>query len=393
MDRPQPPLRVALLHNIISPHVLPLFERLGKEPGIKLKVYFLAESDQNRRWATDIGQSFDYTILPNYAIRFGRKDLYTYFVNPTVIPTLVHDGFDVLVAAGWDSFASQVMFFCSRILRKPYVQWSGSTANEPSWRRTVTLPLVKMMARGAAGCIAYGTRARQYLEDLGANPQRIAVAYNTVDVDWYQSQADALRPNRAQIRADLGLLPDGQTVLYVGQLIERKGILDLLASHKVLTKERPRVELLVVGYGPLETAVRELVERERILNVHFAGHVAIADLPRYYVASDCFVLPSHEEVWGLVLNEAAACGLPLVTTSAVGGSADLVRPGVNGFVVSAGAPQELAIAISEALDRSSEFGPESRRMIDGFTYAQNVAAIANLLRQIGGASPRAHVTS
>src|SRR5438105_8185470 len=130
------PIRIALLHNIISPHVVPLFHLLAQQPGIALKVYFLAESDRNRRWNTGISATFDYEILPNWAVRVGRKDLYTLFINPTVIPTLLRDQFDVVISVGWDSFASQAAFLLCKTLTRPYILWSGSTANEPSWRRT-----------------------------------------------------------------------------------------------------------------------------------------------------------------------------------------------------------------------------------------------------------------
>src|SRR5438132_2962058 len=195
-----PPLRIALLHNIISPHVVPLFERLAQQPGISLKVYFLAESDQNRRWATAIERSFQYEILPHWAMRFGRTDLNTFFVNPTVVSVLQRDGFDVLISVGWDSLAALAAFALCKIRRKPFVLWSGSTVNEPSWRRTLTLTVVKRVVRGSSSWIAYGSRAREYLVRLGAAADRVFLAYNTVDVDWYQARADELRPQRDLIR-------------------------------------------------------------------------------------------------------------------------------------------------------------------------------------------------
>src|ERR1700730_14323471 len=141
-------IRVALLHNIISPHVVPLFERLAEQPGVALKVYFLAETDRNRRWETAIGRTFDYEVLTNWAVRFGGEDLFTFFINPNVVGVLLRDGFDVLISVGWDSLAAMVAFGLCRLQRKPFILWSGSTINEPSWRRTLSLPLVKQIVRG-----------------------------------------------------------------------------------------------------------------------------------------------------------------------------------------------------------------------------------------------------
>ena len=218
--------RIALLHNIISPHVVPLFRLLAAQPDVRLKVYFLAETDLNRRWATELESSFDYAILPHWALRLGRQDLHTFFINPTVIGALQRDGFDAVISAGWDSFAALASFALCKATRRPFILWCGSTINEPSWRRTVTLPLVKGVVRGSAAWIAYGTRAREYLAHLGADPDRVAMAYNTVDVEWFSAQADALRPRRNEVRRELGM-QTGPVVLYVGQLIVRKGALDL----------------------------------------------------------------------------------------------------------------------------------------------------------------------
>ena len=367
-------LRVAVLHNIISPHVLPLFERLGAQPGIALRVYFLAETDRNRRWQTRIAQSFTYKVLPHWAIRVGRRDLHTFFVNPTVIQSLLRDGFDVIVSAGWDSFAAQAAFFLCLLLRKPYILWCGSTANEPSWRRSLSLPLVRLLVRGSSAWIAYGTRAKEYLVQLGADQSRVAVAYNTVDVDWFQTRASEQRPHRNEIRHKLGIGP-GPVVLYVGQLIERKGTLDLLAAHELVVARRPDTQLVLVGYGPLESELRKHVAAARLPGVVFANHVPLDELPGYYVTADCFVLPSHEEVWGLVLNEAAACGLGVVTTEPVGASADLVEPGVNGRVVPAAAPEQLAAALVDVLDHATTMGNASTQIIRKATFEQNVSAI------------------
>jgi glycosyltransferase involved in cell wall biosynthesis len=187
------------------------------------------------------------------------------------------------------------------------------------------------------------------------------------------------------VRAELDL-SQGPVVLYVGQLIERKGVVDLLEAHRMLLADMPDAMLVLAGYGQLEPVLRRRVEEQRISGVRFTGHVAISDLPRYYVAADCFVLPSHEEVWGLVLNEAAACGLPLVTTEPVGAAPDLVIPGRNGFVVPSGSPRALASAIAGALQAKDAMGAESRTIVAGMTYRQNVEAIVSAVRHTVSAS-------
>ncbi len=371
-------MRIALLHNIISPHVVPLFELLAHQPDVSLKVYFLAETEKNRRWETTIGQRFPYAVLPNWSVRIGRDDLFTLFVNPTILSTLLRDGFDVLVLIGWDSPAAMLAYALAKILRKPIVLWSGSTANEPSWRRSLSLRLVRALVRGSSSWIAYGTRARDYLRQLGARRERVFIAYNTVDVAWFQERAEELRPNRSELRRSLGLT-DGPVVLYVGQLIARKGVRDLLSAFELLTTQDPCAQMLLVGYGPLEPELRQRVAFSKLERVHFTGYVSIPQLPAYYAASDVLVLPSHEEVWGLVLNEAAASGLPLIATTVAGASADLIDDDVNGYTVPPGDPPSIARALRNVLARPTEMGAASRRIIQDRTYSQNIEAIRQAL--------------
>src|SRR5262249_19795281 len=128
-----------------------------------------------------------------WSMAIGKEDLFTLFINPTVVQTLTRDGFDVLISVGWDSFAASAAAALCKLLGKPMILWSGSTANEPSWRRSVSLPLVKLLVRGSSSWIAYGSRAREYLIKLGASPERIFIAYNTVAVDWFRARADEHR--------------------------------------------------------------------------------------------------------------------------------------------------------------------------------------------------------
>lgn len=376
------PVRVALLHNIISPHVVPLFAELARQPGIDLRVYFFAESDENRRWQANPEGLFRFTILRSVAIRTRDRDLATFFISPEIVPRLIRDGFDVVIAAGWDSFASLAAFLLCRLLGRPFILWSGSTKAEPSWRRTITLPMVKQLARRATACLAYGSRAREYLLRLGARPGKIFVSLNTIDMDGVLARTDAARQARDRHRALLGL--DGaRVVLYVGRLIGIKGVDTLIEAIANVRATEPRVTLVIAGYGPDETALKLLVSTKGLTdNVRFLGHVSLDELPRYYALADLFVLPSRQDVWGLVLNEAMAAGLPLITTDRVGGSADLIEPGGNGFVVPAGDVTALARAIEAIVTNAAlaeRMGRRSRELAEALRVSRTVHGVVDAI--------------
>ena len=112
-----------------------------------------------------------------------------------------------------------------------------------------------------------------------------------------------------------------------------------------------------------------MCQSQKIPDVCFVNHVEMDEIPKFYGMADLFVLPSCRDTWGLVLNEAMACGLPVVTTRKVGASVDLVREDVNGYIVGEENPTELYMAIRKiAIDSSlqKKMGRESYRIIQRF---------------------------
>lgn len=362
-------IKVAILHNIISPHVIPYFELLAKEKNLDIKVFFCSESEGNRIWKTDIGKKFSYAILPNRKIEFNGKDLFTYFINLSVISELKKFNPDVIISAGWDLFSYQAAFFYSKIAGKKFILWSGSTRCEPSWRRTLASPLVKLMVKGSDAYIAYGTRAKEYLISLGAKPEKIFVAYNTTDVEFFIKEVNRWRKKKAYIKKELGI-NTSMVILYVGQLIERKGVNYLIEAFREIKRENNDTSLLIVGYGSLEKDLRNFVKKQKISDIIFVGGVEWKDTTKYYAISDILVMPSLEEVWGLVINEAMAAGLPVVATNVAGASADLIKEKENGFVVSSESSEEIFLSLEEIIKNDSKrkkMSENSLKSIDKFT--------------------------
>jgi glycosyltransferase involved in cell wall biosynthesis len=104
----------------------------------------------------------------------------------------------------------------------------------------------------------------------------------------------------------------------------------------------------------------------------FTGYVP--NLVDYYLAADVFVLPTLDDVWGFVINEAMVCGLPVITTRNAGASSDLVKDGVNGYVVEPGSSHQLFCALKKITDdeeRARLMGKASRDIIKGYSYEKS----------------------
>jgi glycosyltransferase involved in cell wall biosynthesis len=372
--------KVLLIHNIVAPYRLPLFRALANEGSVDLTVWFMSQSARNRVWrpvlSSEVG--FAYEILPKLEFNYISNDLFTYILNYSFPWRYVRQPFDLMIAAGWLDFASQAGFLLSKLLGRRYILWSESTANESSWRRSLARPLVQTIVAGSDAYIAVGTRSKEYLCALGAPEDDIFTAFSTVDVHWFQCRSRELALQRDAIKAELGIA-GRRVVLYCGQFIERKGLRYLVEAFELIKARHPDTALAFVGYGPLQSELQATVARRRLADVHFLGAMELEDTARVYAVSDVFVLPSLEETWGLVVNEAMACGLPVVVTDCVGSSVDLVRNGENGFVVPAGDAVRLGDAISHLVADNSlreRFSACSARHIANFTPEHAASAFA-----------------
>jgi glycosyltransferase involved in cell wall biosynthesis len=236
----------------------------------------------------------------------------------------------------------------------PYLIWSGSTMFEPSWRRTVSWPLVKLMLAGAAGYIAYGTRAKEYLESFRVATSKITIAFNSTRTDYFHlpSKSDTQRSDL--LKKKLGL-HDRQVVLYYGQLIERKGVDVLLKAYALLKKEYPTTALLIIGTGQEQINLQQLQQQLAVTDVIYLPNPKDEQMADYYFLSSIAVLPSREEVWGLVVNQALQCGVPMIVSDKVGSGPDLIVDGSTGFVFESDNESSLAQALQTFFTKSAKW--------------------------------------
>ncbi len=178
---------------------------------------------------------------------------------------------------------------------------------------------------------------------LGALRDKVRIVLNGVDEELFHLRTPA---DRAAARRELGL-PDGPLAIYVGNLKEVKGVLDLSAAWQHVIERVPEATLVVVGDGPLQARVAASLapfgERARML-----GAQPLERIPLFMAASDVLVLPSHAEGTPNVVLEALACGRRVVAT-AVGGVPDVLARPELGVLAAAHDPRALGIAIATAL--------------------------------------------
>jgi glycosyltransferase involved in cell wall biosynthesis len=192
-----------------------------------------------------------------------------------------------------------------------------------------------------------GQRNKEYLMHYGVNPERLFFSPHFIDNSWFHSRA--LEIDREKIRTELGC-NDGQTlILFVGKFIDKKRPLDLINALSQLQREGVPVKGVFVGSGPLEQEIKMRV-KELGVDAVFLGFKNQTQLPAFYVASDLLILPSDGgETWGLVVNEAMACGTPAIVSDEVGCGPDLIDEYMSRQVFPVGDTIELAREIKNLM--------------------------------------------
>ncbi|MGC2549365.1 MAG: glycosyltransferase family 4 protein [Candidatus Sulfotelmatobacter sp.] len=323
--------KLVILTEIIAPYRIPVLNALARRAEIEVKVIFLSENDPSlREWKVYKDEiKFNYRVLPSWRQRLGR---YNVLINRGVNSALSDLKPNVILCGGYNYLASWSTARWAGSHRVPLLLWSESTA----WDRRRGYPLVEFMKKRflklCAAFVVPGRSSFEYLTHLGIAPQRIFTAPNAVDTTLFSNLAETARRNESQVRSRYHL--PSRYFLYVGRLVKDKGVFDLIEAYAQLEGEiRSNVGLVFAGTG---SDSRKLVERAARISpgvIQFSGFVHREELPKIYAFADALIFPTHSDPWGLVVNEAMACNLPVILTSVAGCASDLVQDGENGFVI------------------------------------------------------------
>ncbi len=211
----------------------------------------------------------------------------------------------------------------------------------------------------------------------GLPDEKICVIYNGIDLPT--NGADSA--SRSELRASLGVAPDGVLLLFVGSGFERKGLRFLIRAL-ALIKDKADVRLVVIGKGRTPEYVREAKQLGVLDRVIFKG--PLKNARDYLFAGDIFVLPSIYEPFSNSCLEAFAAGLPVVTTSANGASELLTGLPYNGVVQDPSDAGEIAARITPLLDEALRLkaGQALREVASEYTMERNVSEFLRLVEKI-----------
>jgi glycosyltransferase involved in cell wall biosynthesis len=242
-------------------------------------------------------------------------------------------------------------------------------------RRTLLPKVDEVFVNGASG--------RRHVLACGVEPERISVVPSGTDTRVFGNVTRRAHPG-SELR-----------LLYVGQLIPRKGLMPFaLALAEAARGTSRQIRWTIAGRGPIETDLRQIAWPANV-RVEFVGPQPYQALPDVYAGADAFVMPSLSDEWGLVVNEAMASGLPIFGCTGAQSVEELVQPHVSGWTYAPATEAELALALQELLAASQqelgEMGHHAREtalaVSDENTATAMVAGVRKVLRAPGSATP------
>jgi glycosyltransferase involved in cell wall biosynthesis len=337
---------LAIITEIIAPYRIPVFNELAKRNELDLHVIFLSENDPSlRQWRVYKEEiEFKYVVLQSWRRRVGRFNL---LVNRGMAAALDRAVPDAILTGGYNYLASWQAVHWAKAHKVPMMLWTESTASDERRGHPITEFLKRHFLSLCRSFVVPGIASANYLHDLNISRDRIFVAPNAVDVDRFSRLSEGARRSRPH---DL----PARYFVYVGRLVRAKGVFDLLEAYSRLGPEvRSSVGLVFVGGGRDLNQLMQHAARIKPGNIYFPGFIHGDELVRFYTFAEALVFPTHSDTWGLVVNEAMCCGLPVILTNVAGCTSDLVKDEWNGFVVPPGDVPQLADAMTRLATDSS----------------------------------------
>lgn len=381
--------KLAILDSHPIQYRAPLFERLAQSPQIDLWVYYCSNYGVTEKkdegfgvrfkWDVSLLEGYNYKFLRNYSI-FPSIDKAWGLFNPGIIRELSNGRFDAIIIYGYSFFTNWIVSVVSGFLKIPVI-FSGETlmVKRPTAIKNL---FFNFFFRNIKACLYIGTKSLEFYQYLRVPRERLFFTPYCVDNDFFISQIKEYRAKKSELKKELGIPGDLAVILYLSKMVPRKRPQDVLRAFE---KIQAKAILVFVGDGKQRPVLEDCVYNHKIKNVFFLGFKNYSELARYYAIADIFIMPSSYEPWGLVINEAMCAGLPIITTSFVSSSFDLVRHQENGYIVSVGDIDKMADSLNELIadsEKRKKMGERSLEIISGWNYDACVKAIRGALEFI-----------
>jgi glycosyltransferase involved in cell wall biosynthesis len=388
---------------ILSSHPIqyysPIFARLNKLTDFQSRVLYLTLPDsrsqslgfkKNFTWDIPLLHGYHYSVAKSYS---GKGLIHGFFgvklKNPIEEVKLVKEDTkpDAVLVTGWHFWGMVQMFLAFKIANIPIILRMDS--NSIRNRLFIFKWIYKLFFSWVDICLTVGEHNKIFCVESGMNEDRIISSPHIVDNDFFFQKSKEAKLSYNKIRNNWGVPNNVFCFLYAGKLQKKKRPLDLLKAFRMASSlSKQPLHLLVVGTGDLEQKCKSYVSKYN-LSVTFVGFLNQTEIPNAYAICDAIVLPSDQgETWGLVINEAMACGLPAIVSDLVGCAPDLVHDHYTGFTFKCGDVNALAkhlIFLAENPDYSKKLGENANKLVHkDYSISKVVESIEKAMLSLNG---------
>ena len=349
-------MRLAILASHPIQYQVPLFRELARRHDIT--VYFAHRSsakDQSTagfgvgfEWDIDLLSDYEYGFLDNVSPKPGLEH-FSGCDTPSITAKLRDGCYTALLVMGWHLKCFVQGIWGAKRLGLPVMVRGDSQLETPRGmaKRVAKRLLYPPALRCFDAALYVGERSRRYWEYYRYPPSRLFFSPHCVDNNWFSRRAT--REAGRMLRARCGIEPDANVVLFAGKLVPFKRPLDVIAAVSSLAPRFPDLTVVIAGDGEVACAISAAASKSGVRAVQL-GFCNQTEMPAAYAAANVLALPSDgRETWGLVANEALACGLPIIVSDACGCAPDLVADGTTGRVFPMGSVTALAERIATVL--------------------------------------------
>jgi glycosyltransferase involved in cell wall biosynthesis len=372
---------------IITTHPIqynaPMFKLLSERRKINIKVFYTWEQSKEKVfdekfgkviiWDIPLLSGYDYTFTKNIS-KNPSSGHFQGVINPTLIEEIEKWQAEAILVFGWNHNSHfKVMRYFKRKI--PVYFRGDSTIID-------NLTLFRKFARNIALSIIYkfidyafyvGKNNKSYYLKYGLTEKQLIFAPHAIDNNRFSEKNKIYEKKAEEIRNKLNLSKNDIVFLFAGKFEAIKNPLLIIE----VAARFPQYKFLFVGNGHLEQKLKQKAGK----NVVFLPFQNQLQMPVIYNICDVFVLPSQGkgETWGLAVNEAMACGKPVLVSDKVGCAVDLVKNGQNGYIFKSNNIDDLIEKINLFENKYLEFGKESKKIIKNWSFEKIALVIENKL--------------
>lgn len=337
--------RISLVTNIPTPYRDDQFDLIKRFYPL-LTVYFTGDGRENRLWRT---RDNSYYKFLKKIISFGKYGQLNFGLFQVVRNS------DVIIIGGYEQPTYIVLLLLSKIFNIPTILMfdgvapSRISSSKVGFKHVIKNTIIHMYTViWANGAVSYD----YFTNRFGVKPSIIFNQYLSLDSSFFDINISKKEEIRRAFRNDLDIDQNSRVILCSGRFVERKRIPDLINALGIIKANDCSLNFELVLIGDNNQHLSEFYKQmasSKSINIHLLGFVEQNQMYRYFFGSDLLVLPSIDEPWGLVLNEAVYSMIPIVASSDVGAALDLIEPGINGYIFKCMDPLDLSKNILRAL--------------------------------------------